>query len=155
MFASSTPGCCFNKELRGTPRSVMRKSSIKLWGRQFWMMIPLLPATPLIKSCSFVCLNLSLTPTLSGYRQKKCTRLVPYTHAHTHTQSHVDTAQQILRGVRPERAGSSYTTSSFSQQLIKTCIDPDGWGVTKARTTVRGASALHSGGPVYMGACEL
>lgn len=30
--------------------------------------------------------------------------------------------------MRPELVGSSYTASTLSPQLIKTCIDPDGWG---------------------------
>lgn len=30
--------------------------------------------------------------------------------------------------MRPDLAVSSYTSSALSQQPIKTCIDPDGWG---------------------------
>lgn len=47
----------------------------------------------------------------------------------TSAHSYVYTAEWwILGGVRPELVGSSYTASTLSQQLIKTCIDPDGWG---------------------------
>lgn len=42
--------------------------------------------------------------------------------------------------------GSPYTASSLSQQLIKTCIDPDGWGRLQHGTTVRGSSVLCAGG---------
>lgn len=62
----------------------------------------------------------------------------------------VDWGEVWGRRGSPELAASFYTTRAHCQLLIKTCIDPDGWG---GRTTVGVSSARHAGGLVAVRAC--